>query len=119
MSARCSWQSWRCSQIAQPIILIVDGDAEALRKLADALSRRYAADYEIVAEQTPEAALARLDELRRRGAEVALILADQWMPGQPGVEFLGWAHGLHPFARRCLLVGYGDIAVGNVVVQAM
>jgi thioredoxin reductase (NADPH) len=105
--------------MAQPIILIVDDDVEALRKLADALNRRYAADYEIVADHTPEAALARLDQIRRRGDGVALILADQWLPGQPGVEFLGWAHDLHPYAKRCLLVAFGDVALGNVVVRAM
>jgi thioredoxin reductase (NADPH) len=105
--------------MAQPIILIVDDDVEALRSLADALSRRYAADYQIAAEHTPQEALERLDEMRRRGAEVALILADQWMPEQPGVEFLGWAHDLHPYAKRCLLIAYGDVAVGGVVVRAM
>src|SRR5262249_8462829 len=102
-----------------PIIIVIDDDSEALQQLADALHRRCAADYQIVAEHTSEGALTRLDEIRQRGEEVALVLAAQWMAGQPGVEFLGWAHDLHPFGKRCLLIGFGDVAAGDVVVRAM
>src|SRR5262249_7102708 len=68
-----------------PIIIVIDDDSEALQQLADALHRRCAADYQIVAEHTSEGALTRLDEIRQRGEEVALVLAAQWMAGQPGV----------------------------------
>jgi thioredoxin reductase (NADPH) len=36
------------------------------------------------------------------------VLADQWMPELTGAELLGRVSGLHPEAKRVLLVGWGD-----------
>ena len=57
---------------------------------------------------SPEEALARLRALEAGGAEVAMILADQWMPVMPGAELLARAHRMHPTARRVLLVAWGE-----------
>jgi len=48
-----------------------------------------------------------------------LIIADQWMPQMPGVEFLTRAHQLHPWARRVLLIGAMDYSVNQPMAQAM
>ena len=37
-----------------------------------------------------------------------LVLADQWMPGQTGAEFLAQVRDLYPTARRVLLIAWGD-----------
>ena len=47
-------------------------------------------------------------ELRRRGETVALVLADQRMPGMTGVELLESARALYPKAKRALLTAYAD-----------
>ena len=57
---------------------------------------------------SPEEALAGLKQLQVKGADVPLVLADQWMPGRTGVQFLARVRELHPTARRGLLISWGD-----------
>ena len=47
-------------------------------------------------------------ELRTRGDQVALLIADQRMPGMPGTEYLVEARKLVPDAKRVLLTAYAD-----------
>ncbi len=53
-------------------------------------------------------ALAALRESKLRGAQIALLLADQRMPEMSGVEFLEEAMRLAPEAKRVLLTAYAD-----------
>ena len=46
--------------------------------------------------------------MQQAGDRVAVVLADQWMPGLTGPELLGRVPDLHPQAKRALLVGWGD-----------
>ena len=48
--------------------------------------------------------MKKLRDLRAAGEEVALILADQWMPDITGDEFLARASQLFPTAKRAVLV---------------
>ena len=62
---------------------------------------------------------ADLDALARAGEAVALIIADQWMPGTNGIDFLQQAHELHASAQRALLVSdhvRSELAIGPVAV---
>lgn len=52
------------------------------------------------------------------GKEVALVIADQWMPGTTGVELLSRARDLHPGAKRVLLIDAMDHSALTVVLQA-
>ena len=40
--------------------------------------------------------------------EIALVIADQWMPEMTGSEFLTRVRSLEPSAKRALLVAWGD-----------
>lgn len=73
-----------------------------------ALARRFGGDYRIVSHLLPETALADLEKLKAAGDDVALVIADQWMPGITGTEFLVKAHAIHPQAQRLLAVDWGD-----------
>src|SRR4051794_14002698 len=53
-------------------------------------------------------ALDLLKELRKRGEQVALLVADQKMPGLSGTEYLVEARKLVPEAKRVLLTAYAD-----------
>ena len=53
-------------------------------------------------------ALETLSELRRRGEQVALLIADQRMPGMEGTEYLTKARTIFPDAKRVLLTAYAD-----------
>lgn len=92
----------------QPVILAAEDDAAALGALVEALTRRYGGDYRVVGHRDPAAALADLEGMRERGERVALMIADQWMPGMDGLEMLGRGHILHPQAQRALMVAWGD-----------
>ena len=95
----------------RPVILAVDDDPQVLEAVRADLRRRYAVDHRILAEQDAITALATLDELLRRGQDVALLLVDQRMPGMSGNEFLVSARERFPAARRVLLTAYADTEV--------
>jgi thioredoxin reductase (NADPH) len=90
-----------------------------LTALQQALRRRFGADYQILAADTPAAALDALGRLSEAREQVAVLLADQWLAGMTGVQFLSGAHELHPAAKRLLFIPYGDVAAGTAGLQAM
>ncbi|WP_053236410.1 FAD-dependent oxidoreductase [Sandaracinus amylolyticus] len=100
-----------------PVIVVVDDQPASLEALRDALERRYHADYRVRAFTAPDDARAELADLRARGEPVALVIADQWMPGTTGVELLDDAHRLHPHAERALLVEWADRAAAPAILQ--
>jgi thioredoxin reductase (NADPH) len=102
----------------KPVILAVDAHAAALRDLSSDLRRRFGADYRVLTARTASAALARLRRLQASGDEVALLLADCWVPETSGVEFLGSAHALFPAAQRLLMFTFGDTPAADVIRQA-
>ena len=104
------------------MIVVVDDDEDARGRVTRELERRLAADYRIAATAGADAALVLLRELREAGDEVALVLADQWMPGRTGTEVLGEVPAIFPRARRGLLVDFGawgDPATSEAILRAV
>ena len=101
----------------RPVIMVVDDDGGARRDLVEVLDRRYAGDYRVVGHGSPGAALDDLREMSRMGGEVALVIADQWMPDMEGIDLLIEAHGLHPKAQRALLVDWGDRSASPTILH--
>jgi CheY-like chemotaxis protein len=95
----------------RPVIFTVDDEPEALSRVEGELRRRFGADYRIVCSDSAEDALATLDALLAEGAEVAVVLADQWMPGTTGTDLLVRVGTLHPGAKRGHPFGGGPVAV--------
>ncbi|GAA3831869.1 FAD-dependent oxidoreductase [Streptomyces phyllanthi] len=93
---------------ARNVILTVDDDPGVSRAVARDLRRRYGESYRIVRAESGEAALEALRELKLRGDQVAVILADYRMPHMNGIEFLEQALDVYPAARRVLLTAYAD-----------
>jgi len=88
------------------VLFAVDDDPATRAHLVRELER-YARDYDVVVETTAEAAMAHLDRLATEGRTVAIVLADQWMPGLTGAELLTRCREHHPRAKRGLLVDFG------------
>ncbi len=106
----------------QPVILAVDDEPEALARIADELGRRFGADYRIVCAASGEDALAALEDLRTERAELAVVLADQWLPGTTGTDLLARVVDMHPGTKRGLLIRWGDWAdraTAEAVLRAM
>jgi thioredoxin reductase (NADPH) len=86
----------------------VDDDPSVSRAVARDLRRRYGERNRIVRAESGEQALDALRQMKLRGEQVAVILADYRMPGLTGIEFLEGAMDIYPYARRVLLTAYAD-----------
>lgn len=102
----------------RPHIMILDDEPAALTAMLDALARRFGGDYQVSSHLQASTALAELEKIKQDGDQVALIIADQWMPDMTGVEFLQDAHIVHPSAQRALLVAWGDKEASSIILQA-
>jgi len=92
----------------RPVIVTVDDDPSVSRAVARDLRRRYGEQYRIVRAESGEQALDALRQMKLRGDQVSVILADYRMPGLTGIEFLERAMDVYPYARRVLLTAYAD-----------
>jgi thioredoxin reductase (NADPH) len=99
------------------VILIVDDEPADLTALLDALARRYGGDYRVLAQLSGEAAVADLERLKEEGEQLALIIADQWMPDMEGIALLDRAHQIFPGAQRSLLVEWGDRSAAPAIIE--
>jgi len=93
---------------ARPAILTVDDDPSVSRAVARDLRRRFGERYRILRAESGQQALDTLRELKLRGGQVAVLVADYRMPGLTGIEFLEQAMDLYPDAKRVLLTAYAD-----------
>ncbi len=100
----------------KPILLSVDDDSDVLRAIERDLRSQYGATYRIIGSDSPSGALGLLKQLKVRNDSVALVLADQRMPGMDGVEFLREAMEIFPGAKRALLTAYADT---NAAISAI
>jgi thioredoxin reductase (NADPH) len=103
----------------QAVILAVVDEADALKVTERLLRNRYGRDYEVLCEPRPERTLERLQALHAAGRDVAILLADQWMPGLDGMEFFAQAKRWAPDAHRVLLVGIDDDSAFGPLFEAM
>ena len=92
---------------SRPVVLVVEDDDDARALIRTELERRYGGDYRVTCEGSATRALERLERMRSRAEQVALVLADQWMPELTGEDLLTRAKVLYPEAKRALLVDFG------------
>jgi thioredoxin reductase (NADPH) len=102
--------------MAKPILLSVDDDTDVLRTIERDLRSQYGAEYRVIGSDSPVRALDLLKQLKVRNDNVALLLADQRMPGMDGVEFLQEGMRIFPEAKRALLTAYADT---NAAISAI
>jgi thioredoxin reductase (NADPH) len=92
----------------RPAIVVVDDEPAVLAAVTRDLRRGFGERYRIVRTSSGEEALEALRELVRRGDQVALLIADQRMPGLSGTDYLVRALEIVPTAKRVLLTAYAD-----------
>jgi thioredoxin reductase (NADPH) len=103
----------------KPLLFLVDDDPQAVDRLRRDLERRYGTDYELATATSPVDGLSLLKELQGKAAQVALLIADQWMPEMTGIEFLIKAHEFFPEARRLVVIDVGDVTAEAPIVTAL
>jgi thioredoxin reductase (NADPH) len=92
----------------RPAIVAVDDEPAVLAAVARDLRRGFGERFRILRASSGAEALKLLGELRTRGDQVAMLIADQRMPGMPGTEYLVAARKIVPDAKRVLLTAYAD-----------
>ncbi len=92
----------------RPAILAVDDEPVVLAAVARDLRRRFGEDYRILRAGNGQDGLDLLAEMRARGDSVAMLVADQRMPGMDGTDYLLRARTIYPEAKRVLLTAYAD-----------
>ncbi|MEZ4402480.1 MAG: diguanylate cyclase [Kofleriaceae bacterium] len=97
-------------------ILCVDDEEGVLHALRQQLAARFGHECEIATASSGPDALELLDELERDGEKVAVVIADQIMPGMKGVELLELVDRRSPSTTKILLTGQAGL---DAVVAAI
>ena len=93
---------------SRPVILTVDDEPEVLNSVARDLRRHFARDYQILPVLGGAEAIEAIEGLALKGNVLALIVADQRMPGVTGIDVLKASLQHFPLAKRTLLTAYAD-----------
>src|SRR6201995_3169611 len=96
------------SEPRRATILAVDDEPTVLAAVARDLRRGFGEHYRILRAGSGPEALELLTEMRRRGEILAMLVADQRMPGMEGTELLVKGRQIYPEAKRVLLTAYAD-----------
>ena len=92
----------------RPAIVVVDDEPAVLAAVARDLRRGFGERFRVLRATSGTEALEVLGELRTRGDQVAMLIADQRMPGMSGTKYLVEARKVFPEAKRVLLTAYAD-----------
>jgi DNA-binding NtrC family response regulator len=89
-------------------ILIVDDEAILLLAIRQELRLALGAGYVFETAMSAQAGLDAIEDLSRKGVEVALIISDWLMPGMRGDEFLKIVRIGHPEVKLVMLSGHAE-----------
>jgi diguanylate cyclase (GGDEF)-like protein len=98
------------------VIVCVDDEEGVLRVLRAQLGARFGHECQITTARSGDEAVALFDELGRDGESVALVIADQIMPGMKGVELLEIVDRRMPATTKILLTGQAGL---DAVIEAI
>ncbi len=99
-----------------PAILAVDDEPAVLAAVARDLRRGFGENYRVMRAGSGAEGLELLGQMHTRGDRVAMLVADQRMPGMDGTDYLVKARAIFPEAKRVLLTAYADT---NAAIQAI
>ncbi|MGE0867600.1 MAG: diguanylate cyclase [Kofleriaceae bacterium] len=98
------------------IIVCVDDEEGVLRVLRAQLGARFGHECQIATARSGDEAVALFDELTRENESIALVIADQLMPGMKGVELLEIVDRRLPSTTKILLTGQAGL---DAVIDAI
>jgi thioredoxin reductase (NADPH) len=103
--------------VGRPVILTVDDDPHVSEAVARDLRSRYGGEHRVVRATSGPEALEVARRLVLRDTPLALVLADQRMPGMTGIELLGQVRGVVAEAKLLLLTAYADTEVAIAAIN--
>jgi diguanylate cyclase (GGDEF)-like protein len=98
------------------VIVCVDDEEGVLRVLRAQLGARFGHECQIATARSGDEAVALFDELTREGESIAVVIADQIMPGMKGVELLEIVDRRMPATTKILLTGQAGL---DAVIEAI
>ena len=98
------------------VIVCVDDEEGVLRVLRAQLGARFGHECQIATARSGDEVVALFDELSREGEQIALVIADQIMPGMKGVELLEIVDRRLPTTTKILLTGQAGL---DAVIDAI
>lgn len=106
--------------MARTVILCVDDEKVILETLERQISKsNLGKTFEVEIAESGEEALEIIAELEEEGAELAVLVSDQIMPGMKGDELLIAVNQSHPQTLKILLTGQASLeAVTNAINKA-
>jgi thioredoxin reductase (NADPH) len=109
--------------MADPVLLVVDHDEDALRGVGPELDARYGRQYRVECFGSAQEARQRLEVLATAHDAVALVVAAEELDdGTSGIDLLRDAGRLHPHTRRAVLIawgGHGNPVTGDALFEAI
>ena len=100
-------------------IVVASRDAAALEALYEELSRRYGADYQVVACGQPAVLEARIRDLLAAGTPVALVIGGVGASDPDGIEVLAAIRGVDPTVSRVAAVRWGEFDAARPLFDAV
>ncbi len=97
-------------------IVCVDDEEGVLRVLRAQLGARFGHECQVLTARSGDEAVALFDELSRDNESIALVVADQIMPGMKGVELLEIVNRRFPTTMKILLTGQAGL---DAVIDAI
>ncbi len=104
---------------AQAAILVVSHESGTREILHRELSKRYGADYQIVACHQSAELAACMRDLQAAGLPVALVIGGVGAQDPDGIEVLAAVRAIDPAALRVAVVGWGDWQSARSVFDAV
>jgi diguanylate cyclase (GGDEF)-like protein len=98
------------------VIVCVDDEEGVLRVLRAQLGARFGHECQVLTARSGDEAVALFDELTRDNEAIAVVVADQIMPGMKGVELLEIVDRRLPATTKILLTGQAGL---DAVIDAI
>ncbi|MCS6904922.1 MAG: SpoIIE family protein phosphatase [Bacteroidia bacterium] len=103
----------------KPVILCVDDEKIVLDGLWDQINSRLGTEFSCEIAESGEEGLCLIQDLRKEGYDIAVVISDHMMPSMRGDEFLIEVHKLLPQTLKILLTGQANFnSVLNCINQA-
>lgn len=98
------------------VMVCIDDEEGVLRVLRAQLGARFGHECQILTARSGDEAVVLFDELERQGELIAVVIADQIMPGMKGAELLEIVDRRFPMTTKILLTGQAGL---DAVVEAI